>query len=285
MHSIDGSTRNATISVDNTSAIQGVNNRSIKASQASLLFFRQQLEKMIKRTTKKISITIAWVPGHEDIEGNEVADKLAKQAAEGFSSNREDIPPLLRKPLPANVAALKQAHVKKLKERQAKLWRASKRWRMQDRLKLKLPSTSFAKITKEMKRREAALLIQFRLGHVPLNQIANGKDYTTALIGLVALFERSEKDVVSGLGSSGPGEEQALSAGLGLWIEDNTDLSLADALVGPWLFRSQNVLKHYRGFEFPSGERFAGYLERLFKHPAFEKTCSTEQLYLDSYER
>ena len=35
----------------------------------------------------------------------------------------------------------------------------------------------------------------------------------------------------------------------------------------------------------PHGERFDGWLERLFEHPSFKATCSTEQLYLDSYER
>ena len=35
----------------------------------------------------------------------------------------------------------------------------------------------------------------------------------------------------------------------------------------------------------PHGDRFDGWLQRLFKHPAFSATCSTEQLYIDSYER
>lgn len=46
------------------------------------------------------------------------------------------------------------------------------------------------------------------------------------------------------------------------------------------------MLKHYRGFDFPSSSaQFKAYLARLFDHPAFKATCSTEQLYLDSYER
>ncbi|KAI5981128.1 glutathione S-transferase [Pisolithus orientalis] len=46
-----------------------------------------------------------------------------------------------------------------------------------------------------------------------------------------------------------------------------------------------NVLKHYRGLELPRGPKFDGWLNRLFQHPAFKCTCSTEELYLDSYER
>lgn len=51
------------------------------------------------------------------------------------------------------------------------------------------------------------------------------------------------------------------------------------------MYRAQLVLKHYRGFEFPQGDKFNAWLRRLFTHPAFVATCSTDDLYLDSYER
>lgn len=51
------------------------------------------------------------------------------------------------------------------------------------------------------------------------------------------------------------------------------------------LYRATNVLKHYRGFTMPSGKKFDSWVERLFDHPSFKCTCSTEELYIDSYER
>ena len=51
------------------------------------------------------------------------------------------------------------------------------------------------------------------------------------------------------------------------------------------LFRATNVLVHYRGFVVPQGERFKAYLAKLLADPYFKRTCSTDQLYLDSYER
>ena len=45
------------------------------------------------------------------------------------------------------------------------------------------------------------------------------------------------------------------------------------------------MLTHYRGFSFPPSSKFKAYLDRLLQHPDVQKTCSTEQLYLDSYER
>ncbi|KAJ7044798.1 glutathione S-transferase [Mycena alexandri] len=115
-------------------------------------------------------------------------------------------------------------------------------------------------------------------------QIEYGKEFRSGLEALAALFERAEHDIVQGGGAAGVGEQKALSAGLGLWLEGG-DLSLSDVMIGPWIFRASNVLKHYRGFELPTGDKFGAWITRLFAHPAFKATCSTEELYLDSYER
>ncbi|KAF7355721.1 Glutathione transferase [Mycena sanguinolenta] len=115
-------------------------------------------------------------------------------------------------------------------------------------------------------------------------QIENGKEFRAAIESLVALFERTEKEIVQGGGAAGVGEQRALGVGLGLWLEGG-DLNLTDAMVAPWIFRASNVLKHYRAFELPTGPKFEAWIDRLFAHPAFKATCSTEELYIDSYER
>ncbi|KAJ8587367.1 glutathione S-transferase [Rhizopogon salebrosus TDB-379] len=99
-------------------------------------------------------------------------------------------------------------------------------------------------------------------------QISGGREFHAAIRYLVELFERAEREV----------------GGTGLWMEGG-DLGWADVIVGPWIFRATNALKHYRGFEMPQGKKFEAWLVRLCEHPAFKKTCSTEELYLDSYER
>jgi len=102
----------------------------------------------------------------------------------------------------------------------------------------------------------------------PSAQIAGGKEFRDAIEALVMLFERAEREV----------------GGTGLWKEGG-ELGWADVMVGPWIFRATNVLKHYRGFEMPEGVKFSAWLNRLFEHPAFKNTCSSEELYMDSYER
>ncbi|KAL0958208.1 hypothetical protein HGRIS_000370 [Hohenbuehelia grisea] len=115
-------------------------------------------------------------------------------------------------------------------------------------------------------------------------QVQGAKEYYIALEGVVNLFERAEEEIISAGGVSGEGERRALTIGLGLWVEGG-DLGWADVMAGPWLFRTTNVLKHYRGFELWAGDKFNAWLDRLVSHPAFKATCSTEDLYLDSYER
>ena len=130
----------------------------------------------------------------------------------------------------------------------------------------------------------------------PAAQISSGNEFRAAIDTLVALFERADKEV----------------SGTGLWNERG-QLGWADIMVGPCescfelstddlrlmmstcvrarsnyligMFRANNVLKRYRGFEMPEGAKFNAWLNRLFEHPAFKSTCSTDELYLDSYER
>ncbi|EIW56026.1 glutathione S-transferase C-terminal-like protein [Trametes versicolor FP-101664 SS1] len=100
-------------------------------------------------------------------------------------------------------------------------------------------------------------------------QVEGAKGFVEALESLVTLFRRAERE----------GYTQ-----YGLWHECGS-LSYADVMAAPWLFRATNVLKHYRGFVLPEGEQFRAYVGRMLGHPAVKRTCSTEQLYLDSYER
>jgi len=100
-------------------------------------------------------------------------------------------------------------------------------------------------------------------------QAEGAKEFVEGIQKLVEMFEKAEKDCPDAVG---------------LWKEDGK-LGWTDVMIVPWLFRATNVLKHYRGFEIPPGKRFQSYLTRLLEHPNVKNTCSTEDLYLDSYAR
>lgn len=129
------------------------------------------------------------------------------------------------------------------------------------------------------------------------------KEYNNALEGLVKLFERVENEV---------GEEnKAARRALGLWGAsegEQGEIGLVDAMAGPCmyplscdldpfslshnigLYRTHVVLSHYRSYtpSFSSSSsqaKYDAYIRRLTSHPSFAKTCTTDELYLDSYER
>jgi hypothetical protein len=134
---------------------------------------------------------------------------------------------------------------------------------------------------------------RFLQAQEPAAQIAAAQGFTRALEQLVALLERGEREIVAA--TRGPGS--------GLWRKDG-ELNWTDVMAGPCefcvipfvfprltcgtekgLFRASNVLKHYRAFELPPDSKIHAWLNRLVSHSAFRATCSTEKLYLDSYER
>jgi hypothetical protein len=124
--------------------------------------------KMAKRAHRGLRLTVRWVPGHEGVRGNEEADRLAKMAIEEGSSRKEDLPALLRKPLPRSKAVLWRTAKAKLDKRARKAWEASPRFGKMRRINVSMPSKGFLKLVAELPRKKASLLMQLSSGHVPL---------------------------------------------------------------------------------------------------------------------
>jgi hypothetical protein len=116
-------------------------------------------------------LTICWTTGHEGLEGNELANKEAKEAAKGNASETKLLPSYLRKPLLINMSAIKAAHITKLK----KEWQDSQRESKRGKALVKIDETallgSFLKAISNPKlpRQEASNIAQLRLRHTPLN--------------------------------------------------------------------------------------------------------------------
>lgn len=64
------------------------------------------------------------------------------------------------------------------------------------------------------------------------------------------------------------------------------NLSLVDVEVAPWIIRLGRVLKPYRGWPDPeAGTRWAAWVNAIETNQHVKATTSTDQLYMDSYER
>ena len=61
----------------------------------------------LKQKCCNLHIHLEWVPGHMEIEGNELADEQAKRVAAGDTSCMDDLPALLKKHLLVSIMALK----------------------------------------------------------------------------------------------------------------------------------------------------------------------------------
>lgn len=64
------------------------------------------------------------------------------------------------------------------------------------------------------------------------------------------------------------------------------EMSFVDVQMAPWVIRLRKVLAPYRGWPEPDqGSRWGKWVDAIERHPAVVATTSTDELYLDSYER
>lgn len=164
-----------TFAVDNRAALvaprkdkAGPGNHIVEATLDEL--------KKIRKNNKKIEITYSWCPGHENIEGNEAADKHAKDAAGGNVNHEKDLPTYLRKRLKSNAAAIKRKGKKDIRERANREWKKSSYYRRIMDIDQRLVNgrnDTYIKMTKGMTRRHVSILTQLRTGHIPLNKFLN----------------------------------------------------------------------------------------------------------------
>jgi ribonuclease HI len=141
LHLLNGLTRQLTqttvLGTDNQAVIKVLGNQKLHAGQYILDAIHKSTEQLnakqdrlinhinknqalkagmnwVGRKRGVIDLQVHWVPGHRDFKLNERADKEAKKAAKGDTSNIKSLPSLLHKCLPLSVSALCQENTAKL---------------------------------------------------------------------------------------------------------------------------------------------------------------------------
>lgn len=166
----------ASILLDNQAAIRCGEAKSKEGSG----FLASQLDEMtryIERRRRRngnddFKLTIRWVPGHEGIIGNELADQEAKKAAIGHENDsaRRQLPKYLRtEPLLCSAPALLAAQKIKLRTQWKALWERSPRHARTKTIDPSMPSAKFLKLTNGLPKRSSSIYIQLRTRHIPLN--------------------------------------------------------------------------------------------------------------------
>ena len=160
------------LNVDNQAALTAIKSKMNKSGQhltAELLKITKQLTE--NRGNKQFQLTFRWSAGHVGITGNEDTDKEAKAAADGESSDKQDLPPCLRKRIRHSLLAIHQAQNETLKRKWTAAWHNSPRFK---RLYFKDLLTPYSQkyieyiSSKSISRKTASIIFQLRVRHVPL---------------------------------------------------------------------------------------------------------------------
>ena len=177
LHLIKTEKKNKTkcaLSVDNQAALTAIKSKMNKSGQhlaADLLQLAKQLTKSKSRS--KLKLTFRWSAGHVGIKGNEDADKEAKAAVEGESSDKKELPACLRKRIGYSLSAIRQARNEKIKLKWTAQWTKSPRHHRHRFKDLLTPySQTYLKYisNENISRKTASAIFQLRVGHAPLNQ-------------------------------------------------------------------------------------------------------------------
>ena len=158
-------------SADNQAAIRSTTSIKPKSGHHLVDMFTKRLQ-AARKTNTNLNLTIRWIAGHMEVEGNERADELAKEAAEGRCSSDRRMPTELHKGkrLPVSRSAIKQRFRRELQTQANEAQKGEERI-----VKLQLtdpsaPSSNIAKITGRLPRTQASLLTQLITEHAPLCQ-------------------------------------------------------------------------------------------------------------------
>jgi len=108
------------------------------------------------------------MPGHKGITGNEQVDGEAKQAVKGESSEQRRLPTVCRGDLPTSRSAAFQCHRKQISIKKRKWFENLPRCHKLQLIDPSMPSLKFRKDTQGMEQWKTSLLVQLRMGHIPL---------------------------------------------------------------------------------------------------------------------
>jgi ribonuclease HI len=159
------------LGVDNQDAIRAIGAFHSKPDHYLVGKFYDDLRRFLPDNDGR-KLVIRWTPGHKGIAGNEHADKQAKRAARGETSESKQLPRSLQTKakatliLPLSKSATKQQLKDRVKSKAKEKMRQSPHFHSLDAIDPS-PSKHFASIVEYF---HSSLLFQLRSGHTPLNK-------------------------------------------------------------------------------------------------------------------
>ena len=161
------------VAVDNQAALKAFDSELKKPGHHLAREILLLANRIQKRCSKRLySLTLRWTAGHIGISGNKKADREAKKAADRHTSDKEHLPPYLRKPLLINPSAVLRKRNDELNSEWKQGWHNTERGKRTRKIDSTTPSTKFLKTISNVKlsREDASRIAQLRLQHIPLNK-------------------------------------------------------------------------------------------------------------------
>jgi hypothetical protein len=145
---------------DNTGALQRIYKGTPGYDQARSTRFRTAIHTLLDKNPR-LTVELTWVPGHNNIHGNETADNLAKRGASGQ--------PIAPRHISAAFAS--NTYKRELRERWQGIWNArpiSNNMFDFSIANTRAPTTQPSKHFRELKRKTFSRVIQCQTGHAHL---------------------------------------------------------------------------------------------------------------------
>jgi ribonuclease HI len=158
----DSGSATAAILCDSRSALQAIQNPGSKSGQRIIHAIRQAAAEV---QAKGIALRLQWVPGHCDIQGNDTADRLAKDVA--CPGKTHPFRPLLTRK-----KALIRGNIHAQWEHE---WKSSTKGSHLRRIDSTLPASYTRRPYGSLPRNRAYLLTQLRTGHNGLSTYAKDR--------------------------------------------------------------------------------------------------------------
>jgi len=166
----------ATIFANNQAVIRSGAHPTAKPGHYLLFRFRNLVRHLMdQKDLNNNSISLNWIAGHAEIEGNELADREAKLAAtrKDMTSPCRDLPKNLRKRLPCSTSTVKQAHDAHIQAKWNDEWKKSTCYAHIKALDPAHTPKSFLRLTGSLRKKHTAIYVQLHTRHTPLNKHLN----------------------------------------------------------------------------------------------------------------
>lgn len=144
--------RNITILTDSQSAIKAVMNPANKSGQHIIHAIHRAVRDL---QTRKISVSLQWIPGHCDNPGNDTADRLAKEAVDSNNSH----------PFHSLATGERRSYHENILTEWKNEWKGSSKGKHLRQVDSMLPSVHTRRLYDSLPRNRVYLLLQLRTGH------------------------------------------------------------------------------------------------------------------------